>query len=203
MKKIAVLFSGGLDSTYLVYKNLMKGNIVVPAYMEILNNHNKSAAEKQQIEKLWKVFDNQFPGMIKNIRYPISARADNSKSNLVFVQIPIFLIGSLYCMGKDIHEMQIGYIMNDDAVSYIDDFTRAWEGLKGLAGDEELPPLTFPLMKYNKTQIADLLPIRYKELTFSCENPKTVDVKNKEKVKYKACGKCAACIRQNNEGILT
>ena len=48
-KKVAVLFSGGLDSTYLVWKNLKDGNEVQPIYIEIQNNKVKSTIEKNRI----------------------------------------------------------------------------------------------------------------------------------------------------------
>jgi len=56
MKKVAVLFSGGLDSTYLVWKNLNEGNIVYPIYIEIENNITKTILEKNRIELLYKEF---------------------------------------------------------------------------------------------------------------------------------------------------
>lgn len=46
-KKVAILFSGGLDSTYLVWKNLKEGNVVLPIYVEIENNEVKTTMEKK------------------------------------------------------------------------------------------------------------------------------------------------------------
>ena len=57
VKRVGVLFSGGLDSTYLVWKNLKEGNTVVPIYLEIANNEDKSKLEKNRIELLRKVFN--------------------------------------------------------------------------------------------------------------------------------------------------
>lgn len=45
-KKVAVLFSSGLDSTYLIWKNLNEGNEVFPIYITISNNENKTILEK-------------------------------------------------------------------------------------------------------------------------------------------------------------
>ena len=49
-KKVGVLFSSGLDSTYLVWKNLKDGNTVVPIYIEIENNKRKTILEKNRIK---------------------------------------------------------------------------------------------------------------------------------------------------------
>ena len=51
-KKIAILFSGGLDSTYLMWKALKAGHDVYPIYIEVRNNEIKSLIEKQQCELL-------------------------------------------------------------------------------------------------------------------------------------------------------
>lgn len=42
MKKVGVLFSGGIDSTYLIWKNLKEGNYVIPFYVEIINNEKQT-----------------------------------------------------------------------------------------------------------------------------------------------------------------
>ena len=41
-KRIGIFFTGGLDSTYLVYKNLVEGNSVVLYYTILKNNVNKN-----------------------------------------------------------------------------------------------------------------------------------------------------------------
>ena len=54
-KKVAVFFSGGLDSTYLVWKNLSDGNTVLPVYVEIENNEVKTILEKNRMESVYKI----------------------------------------------------------------------------------------------------------------------------------------------------
>jgi len=61
MKKILIPFSGGLDSTYLVYKNLKEGNFVIPVYIEIIDAvQNKIIIEKQQAKKIAKKLKKRF-----------------------------------------------------------------------------------------------------------------------------------------------
>ena len=70
-KKVAVLFSGGLDSTYLVWKNLTDGNDVQPIYVEVENNQTKTILEKNRTDLLVQEFCKEFPGKIHDIRYMI------------------------------------------------------------------------------------------------------------------------------------
>jgi len=46
-KNILVLWSGGFDSTYLVYKNLQEGNNVFTIYNKIINSKDKIKYEKK------------------------------------------------------------------------------------------------------------------------------------------------------------
>jgi 7-cyano-7-deazaguanine synthase in queuosine biosynthesis len=68
MKKVAVLFSGGLDSTYLIWKNLKDGNQVFPIYVEIQNNETKTILEKNRTELLFREFSKEFNSPEKYIR---------------------------------------------------------------------------------------------------------------------------------------
>jgi 7-cyano-7-deazaguanine synthase in queuosine biosynthesis len=75
-------------------------------------------------------------------------------------------------------------VINDDAVSYIDDIRKVWEALQGICG-ATLPKLAFPLLKTSKQEIADDLG-ELAILTFSCERPLEVG---------KPCGACGSCRR--------
>ena len=60
MKNVFILWSGGLDSTYLIYKNLNEGNKVISGYVSLLNNGKKVDMERQAIEKLKEEFNKEF-----------------------------------------------------------------------------------------------------------------------------------------------
>ena len=59
-KKVALLFSGGLDSTYLMYKNLEEGNIVYPYYIEVKNNEKKTELELNRSNLIVDVFKKNY-----------------------------------------------------------------------------------------------------------------------------------------------
>lgn len=200
MKKIAVLFSGGLDSTYLIWKNLKEGNRVLPIYIEIKNNSNKVLLEKNRIELLFNKFKEEFDKnhsydekLLDNIYYITEVNIFGSGDELCFKQIPIWILGMLYIQQKGIDEIQVGYIGNDDAVSYINDIKKIYNSYKSITINNYLIPLKFPLLKKHKFDIAKQLPKQYFNLIVSCENPRIIGSENDEIIEYEPCCNCGAC----------
>jgi hypothetical protein len=208
-KKIVILFSGGLDSTYLVWKNLKEGNIVTPVYIEIKNNANKVLLEKNRIKLIHDELDKEFnqsdfvTSNLKPIEYLMDVNLGNTwySDPLIFKQIPIWIFGLLFIQGIDADEIQIGYVGNDDAVSYIDDIINIYQSYESICNP--MIPLKFPLVKHFKSEIMHDLPQQYRDLVVSCENPNIIE-KNKQSIKsiefsdndfleYEPCCECASC----------
>ncbi|MDA3781517.1 MAG: hypothetical protein PF487_15015 [Bacteroidales bacterium] len=124
MKKVAVLFSGGLDSTYLVWKNLNDGNQLFPIYVEIENNYIKTILEKNRTELLYNEFSKEFnlsgnhEKKIHDVHNVISVGLKANMCNIYFKQVPIWILAMMFCQNMDIDEIQIGYVGNDDVISY-------------------------------------------------------------------------------------
>lgn len=196
-KKIGVLFSGGLDSTYLIWKNLKEGNEVYPIYIEIDNNYNKSILEKNRINLLYQKFTEEFNVnhqiKIYPVDYALNVKVNSHGNGLMFKQIPIWIFGVLFQCGIDYDEIHIGYVMNDDAISYISDIKKIYSSYKSIT-DIQIP-LKFPLVKINKYQMAGELPSKYFDLVVSCENPIIKESKGVEIVEYEPCCECEACMK--------
>lgn len=189
-KRVGVLFSGGLDSTYLVWKNLKEGNTVVPLYIEIQNNGDKPKLEKNRIEVLRTMFNEEFDNRVEDIRYSLSVEVISSSDGIHLQQVPIWLMGMLYGQGE-LDELQAGYVANDDAISYLSDIKKIYNSYRTMVDD--LVPLTFPLMKCQKWYIINELPMNYRNLTVTCEGPRIVGDENDEILDYEPCGNCVAC----------
>ena len=56
-KKVLLLASGGLDSSYLLYKNMQEGNEVRLLYIDIKNNGFKSKKERKSIKLQKKYYE--------------------------------------------------------------------------------------------------------------------------------------------------
>lgn len=195
-KRILVSFSGGLDSTYLIYDNLKKGDKVSGLYTTILNNENKVTVEKFQVDKIVEVFNKEFPDQFtleQGIDIMVYGGCD-----LHLKQIMIWVMSALY-QGASYDEVHLGAVMNDDLISYIDDVKKTWKSFSFLSDD--LPKLRFPLVKTPKYEIVRHLPVQYKELVVYCENPriiKPVKGRNKQLV-FENCGWCDPCKRYEYE----
>jgi hypothetical protein len=201
-KKVAVLFSGGLDSTYLVWKNLKEGNDVRPIYIEIENNVDKTILEKNRIELLHDEFKKEFNtevfyrsegANIYPINYAVKISVGTSESSLYFKQMPIWIFTLLYCQSLDVDEIQIGYVMNDDAISYLSDIEKMYYSYQPVF--DKMKPIAFPLTKHSKNTMAHELPPQYMSLIVSCENPSITGNKSGKFIEYEPCGCCAPCMR--------
>jgi hypothetical protein len=194
---VGVLFSGGLDSTYLVWKNLKDGNIVQPIYIEIENNGNKTKLEKNRIELLFNEFSEEFSlDLIKSIKYPLIVSVNGGFNSMLLKQVPIWIMGLLTSQNNshhynDITELQISYVSGDDAMSYLSEINSIYKAYNKMSA-HPLVPLKFPMSKTSKYEITNELPQNYLDLIVSCEEPKNLNDKS-EIYDYDPCGYCAAC----------
>ena len=182
-----VAWSGGLDSTGLIYDLLSKGHYVSTVYVKIKNNKQQSKKELKAISKMRSYFSQysfEFRGYQE---IQISAIA---KPGLHLNQVPILLLGLLYSLNSEFDsKVALGYIMNDDAISYLPEIKRVWKSYSHLLS-QSTPPLEFPLIKTKKSEIYQQLPTSLKESITWCESE---DQKLSE-----PCGKCPSCIRMND-----
>lgn len=189
MKNVGVLFSGGVDSTYLIWKNLKEGNRVYPYYIEIKNNENKTKLEKNRIELLFTEFKKEYPDLISNIKYGMDIFITES-NGLSYVQMPIWLLGVLFFSDRNIDEFHIGYVCGDDMVSYVDDILKIYNSYKSVKNYDV--KLKFPILKTHKDIIYSELPSKYLSLTVTCENP-TIIEGNGDIIDYTPCCHCNPC----------
>lgn len=190
MEKILIPLSGGLDSTYLVYKNLKEGKIVQPVYIDIERcNENKSTIEKIQALKIYDKLLKEFgkkqilPMKILSIKLG----GEYKQSSVWLKAIKEFI------KENKIDEIQLGYIKDDiDENDPLEDFIKLNEKFES----ETNKKVTFPLLNIEKKDIIQILPSGISKLIFSCEFPKYERYftnKGEEKLKIHTCGKCHPC----------
>ncbi len=175
-KVIGIMFSGGLDSTTLLLRELNKGNIVIPILNRFNSNDDTCSLFKYMMAQI----------ALNKIAEKIS-KIGNNKTILVspivcnHVQFGCLGHGFVYtqqmfnsvapaCIGyeriRSIDEIMIGTVLGDQGVSYINDMRRLYndamkfqvkttEGYTSyVAGREnKIAKLTFPLFKTEKSQI--------------------------------------------------
>lgn len=189
-KKAFVLWSGGLDSTFLIYKLLSEGYYVRTGYINLTGNGDQTRREQEAIEAMIPYFAEHFPQDFIHIGKLIEYSLYNANSIFSLNYPPLFML-TPYFVGSDTTEVAIGYVMNDDACSFIKEIETIYYSLRGITG-QELPKLSFPLLKYKKETIWNTIPkelqskVTWCELTESigcdcpsCKRMRAIGVENK------------------------
>lgn len=189
---ILIPFSSGLDSTTLVYQALEKKENIKLCYINIKNNEAKTKIELQQREKIINLFREKYNCYIEDENGIEIQIRRNSMINLP--QVPAWIMGLLYSIDSSVTEVRMGYCMNDDAVSFVEDIKKIWKSYQSIS-DKKLPKLTFPLLKLGKAQHASSLPDNIFQETYFCENPHTFKVLTTNEDAWEDCGTCGTCKR--------
>ncbi|NVN99083.1 MAG: hypothetical protein HXX17_07130 [Geobacteraceae bacterium] len=185
-KHAFVLWSGGIDSTYLITHLLEQGYRVDAGYIKIIVNKEQSVRELAAIERLLPLIDNnnfKYLGILNELNIVNSG-------NVILNQIPMFLT-ALYHLGP-YDEFATGFIMNDDTISWIPDIVACYNGFKPLV--RNLPTITFPLIKLKKMEILRRLPDVLKENVVWCE-----DEDGLYQPEINGCNTCHSCLRMDYE----
>lgn len=185
-KRIFVLWSGGIDSTYLILHLLEQGHQVDAGYIKIVINKEQTVRELAAIERLLPLLEND------NFKYLGVLNELNIKNsgNVILNQIPMFLT-ALYHLGP-YDEFATGFIMNDDTVSWIPDITACYKGFRPLV--RNLPNITFPLIKLKKMDLWRRLPEPIRNNVVWCEDEDGLYDSTKN-----GCGACHSCLRMEYE----
>jgi len=197
-KNVMIPFSGGLDSTYLMWKNLKDGNRVHPVYFDVTNNERKSIVEKQQIRLIEDELQREFDTGI-NTEYITKFGVETFRSIVNFPQPMMWAISLPFGVEEKTDEIQIGYVMGDDATLYTKEIKRLYYSTKPFS--RHTPKLTFPLLKekLHKVNLIDELPEPYHKLITSCEDPRLLNFGYKQKYSnrvfrgHKPCCDCVPC----------
>jgi len=200
MKKILIPFSGGLDSTYLVYKTLSEKNIPITTYFSITNNGLKPQIERIHRKLILEKINNEFNTYI--LDYESGGEVGLHGSNSVALPQPLTWIYCLHFLPKNYDVVQLAYVLGDHAVSFIKDIKKLIKAYQPFLKENVKVKIEFPLTKLLKEEICDKLPEEIKELIWTCENPKEIYNNEKEgTLIYQPCNKCTACkhsiLRQN------
>lgn len=182
-----VMWSGGTDSTYLVLNRLLSGGSVTGLYVSVLNNETKTVAELAAIRRMCGFFEKMFP---RKFTFNHVAKIDITAGTFLLKQPLLWMLPAAYFTSVEpdkYNEVCIGYILKDDAISWLEDFKQIWKSLESLTLDG-LPTLTFPLSKVPKSDLK--LPEELEACRVFCECP------TKGEDDYKSCGRCEKCLSE-------
>jgi len=187
-KRVLVSWSGGVDSTYLIENYLGRGYKVDSVYTKIQNNDTKIVRELAAINKMQDYFKPYAYTHLGDVGIDLNLSPINF--NIELAQPLLFLTTLFYALKPEHTEVAIGYILNDCAISYINDIQKTWKSFQGNC-TTKLPPLVFPLSKTDKVQTYNGLPSEIKELVTWCESAGEED----------RCGECHPCKKMKYYGL--
>lgn len=191
MRHVFVLWSGGLDSTYLIDSLLKQGHQVTTGYIEFENNKTQSAREQRQMKIIREYFIQQYGVSFNYLGTIARVSIEQAISHVYLAQAGIWPL-AVYSIPKTATEIAFGYVMNDDAISYLNEIRAMFNGFRGLI--ERPVKVIFPIIKQTKQEIWGKLPQYLKENVVWCEEPSNPDVLK--------CGECNSCKRMINIGLM-
>lgn len=183
-----VAFSGGLDSTYLVYLLMKEHRAIDLITADYSKQNNQSKRQNASIKKIVSELDNlqrekKLPGSIKSVEknsfFPYHKGAMGLGQNVPWLTI---LLQNLRRIDQDVF---LGYINGDSVIPYLNDTRQAWSWmLSASAIDNTFYKLYTPLVNYKKHQILSDIPASLLKLVTWCEGAQVED----------DCGTCPSCI---------
>lgn len=173
-KKIPlVLFSGGLDSSFLLHKLLQDGDVDV-LYVKGVLHDTKMEVEQVRRDEIISIAEKQTGNKVRN-RYlvnlgemPFGGMACHS-----FTQPSMWLMGALMISDSAIHSsLNVGYVMGDQISALLSNITAAWHNFQAFSKANEAIPLEFPLWQTSKQKILyDIHPELVRKVWY-CEKPR-------------------------------
>lgn len=182
-----VLFSGGVDSTYLL-NTLLDISDVDVLYVKGPQGIDKVNCELEAREKIFKYFEKYKQFKIRN-KFEIDLSAVPCASDFKNAQPLLWLFGAMTVCNGNIHcNVNIAYLMSDDICCKLDTIVKAWNNLCNVTKHEFIN-IKFPCQYLRKHNVLESIPAKLFKLTWSCESP--IQIRNG---KYKPCGECIPCI---------
>lgn len=195
-KKPLLLWSGGLDSTWMLWQELQKGDV---DYVTINGGQcaNKQVAETHARERALKWMHARTKYCARSIDCNIQIRLADMPA-LTWSQPVPWLVGALSVVDYKRHSsLQIGYVMGDEVALIHGTLKKTWECLQQISKQGDPVPLEFPLEMTSKLRILDAMPKGLYDCIWYCELPaKHEDPRVLMRV---PCERCAACITHLTE----
>lgn len=196
-KRALVLFSGGLDSTFALWKLMCEGREFDIMYVNAGQHLFKQRAERASRDDVLRALSNH--QALPNYRdiTPVNNVNINAGVAIGFSQPISWLVAALEVVDPHLHdEVIIGYVSGDQIAYVLHELETAWNSLWKVVKMGPPIPLSFPLIYKFKQDMLKELPDDVIEQTWMCECP---ELDGDDLVE---CQRCPACIRKAVENTI-
>ena len=195
-----LLFSGGLDSSYMLQMYLERGNVET-LYVKGLIHEDKIAKELDARKKIIAALQEKTGNyVLRDHIIDIGPIFGGGTADIGFAQPPMWIVGALQVSDYNKHsELAIGYVAGDQIACMIPYIINAWDNLQYFAKHGNIP-VVFPLKVTRKVDILEAILPQIVQHIWVCEMPewwrdgKMIYIPDGLGGKLKPCGKCPACI---------
>lgn len=200
-----IVFSGGMDSSFMLYQALLEGDVHT-CYFRGAQGPDKVTAELAARQRLIKIAtaltgNKVLSDTLINIGFirtdittydsdggPHRKTEFGHFPDSAWKQAPQWMFGVALTANGRIHsEVRMGYVMFDDINEHLIDMSNAWYYTNRFSKHQQIS-LTFPLSKTSKDTILNDMPPELLQNVWICELP----AKNR-KGQFVPCNWCPAC----------
>lgn len=195
-KRPLMLWSGGLDSTWMLWQALQKGDVDYVTVDGGQCRHKRRAEAHARSRALkWMRARTQFS--VRELACHVKLHLAEMPA-LTWSQTVPWLVGALSVVDPKKHSsLEIGYVMGDEVSCVHDTLKRTWEGLQQVSKHGDPVPLNFPLTWVTKRRILEAIPKGLYDCIWYCELPQLhTDPRVPMRV---PCECCTACITHKTE----
>lgn len=183
-----VLFSGGLDSTVMLWKYLQTTPVDVlyaDGGQHPLKIEKELECRKRTIEFLNRVMPYKVQTDLRTDNNVSFASGPGNK----YSQPMAWMVAALSVLDPTRHKsLSVGYVGDDGGfLRYIPNLYSAWENMQILSKVGEPVPLVFPVVDNRKVDLLGAMPTELLDSIWVCEMP------NSEDGVVRACKKCTPC----------
>lgn len=196
-----LVFSGGMDSSYMLWQHLEQGDVYT-CYIKATQAPNKIPAELAARKKIIEFFENKTGNKVisdtvvdlgncfeaTEQSYASTHRWNNNIPDHAFSQALVWPFGLQFAADGNKHsKVCLGYVMGDQFALHLGDMALAWQHTSNFARRTPVP-MEFPLMYTSKDRILREIPLEIIPDLWICELPKVLSTG-----KTIACDDCPAC----------
>lgn len=184
-----VLFSGGLDSTAMLWKYLQDGPVDVlyaDGGQHPLKIEKELECRKRTIEYLNRVSPHKVQMDLRTDNNVSFASGPTSK----YSQPMAWMVAAMSVLDTSRHKcLAVGYVGDDGGfLRYIPNIYTAWENMQILTKTGEPVPIVFPIIDNRKVDLLNAIPTELLDSIWVCEMPRTDD-----NGVIRPCKSCSPC----------